>query len=440
MLSFVILLAMFVVLCVIFFQPKIGSYLIWFILFAYPHSWWYHNNFLPWNIGADDLFCLILFLVVLVRRNIFGGVSIRFGCAFILITSFTLISIVASISGYSYAQDFYLFLYLKEIFKYGIHWALFYAILHCIDDEKDLRMQVYMFSLASLVGGIIVILHYFLPYAFSIFTEPTDAERVIVEGRATGAFLNANNASCMLIYSMIILISVIKLLQIRIIKAIAYACVVIFIIGIMITKSRAGLLAFSGVIISMAIFSKTKRITWLTIVCGLFVVLLASDLRETYLVRIQTIYTPTGQFGGGVVGRVEMWKRYFESATPQIYIFGQGPVQGHSRNGGSPHNAYISLLTVYGIPSVIWGICSVFVLMSKIARLKKSAFPSLTIIATGCFWSLVAWSIFALSADAISSFYTKYLLFYSFILIDRASHLDQTSQGLLYDSEESLYT
>ena len=77
MLTVVIILLTFVALCVIVAKPKVGTYVIWFVLFLYPHTFWFKLG-LPWNIGADDIFFIVLFLVVVTRRNILGGISIRF--------------------------------------------------------------------------------------------------------------------------------------------------------------------------------------------------------------------------------------------------------------------------------------------------------------------------------------------------------------------------
>ena len=46
-------------------------------------------------------------------------------------------------------------------------------------------------------------------------------------------------------------------------------------------------------------------------------------------------------------------------------------------------------------------------------------------IKAGCLWALLAWSVYALSADALSSQYTRYLLFYLIVLLDRASAIAQ---------------
>lgn len=89
-----------VILLLILIKPKWGTFLIWPILFTYPHNFWYSHSFLPLNIGVDDLFCLFLFAAVFLRRNIMGGIPIRFGFAFWVITGFACVSVIAHLSGF----------------------------------------------------------------------------------------------------------------------------------------------------------------------------------------------------------------------------------------------------------------------------------------------------------------------------------------------------
>ncbi|MBN1393089.1 MAG: hypothetical protein JW947_09850, partial [Sedimentisphaerales bacterium] len=173
MISFVIMSTAFVMLSVILVQPKWGTLFIWFILFTYPHRWWFYHQFLPLNMGADDIFCIALFLAVLIRRNILGGIPIRFGYAFWIISSFVIIVIISNVAGYRDIVSSYVRTdSIKDILKLGIYWGLFYSVLHCIDNIRDLKMQFTMFSMAIVVGASIVIMQYFFPYRMEIFTSP----------------------------------------------------------------------------------------------------------------------------------------------------------------------------------------------------------------------------------------------------------------------------
>ncbi len=432
MLSALIVISMPVFLGIIFVKPKWGSFLIWPILFMYPHRWWFYNQFLPLNMGADDLFCIFLFLVVVIRRNIFEGVPVRFGYAFWLITSFVIIATIASISGYTYASRVELPLYIKEILKFWVYWGLFYAILHCIDDVHDLRMQFTAISVAAVLGGILVILHYFFPYAIEPFSSPT--EEIEYAGRAYGAFMNANAAACVMVCLSIFVVTAVKLQEHFLSKIVIYAFIAVLLLGMMVTRSRAGLMALVGSFLLMAIFGKTKKLAWLVIISATIIALSASDIRELYKERIIETYSPhkTGQFGG--VSRFVIWKRYFNTATPQIYILGQGKIQGTARNGGdSTHSAYVDFIVVYGIGGTTWALFGLSIFMRKVLALRRYPEPTLSTVAMGCFWSLIAWGIYGTSASVMGSPYATMLLFYFVVLLDRASALARQQELLAYN-------
>ena len=62
--------------------------------------------------------------------------------------------------------------------------------------------------------------------------------------------------------------------------------------------------------------------------------------------------------------------------------------------------------------------------------------PLIMIVRSGCVWALVAWGIYAISADAISSQYPRYLLFYVVVLLDRASAISrQASRETLWEDD-----
>lgn len=440
MLTIAVIFFSFLVLCVIFVQPKWGSFLIWLFLFAYPHSLWY--EIMPLNIGVDDLFYLTLFFTVLIRRNLLGGVPIRFGYGFGMIVSFALIWTISNISGFSYAPSYYRPVYIKETLRIFVDFGLFYAILHCIDDARDLRHQFSSFSIAAAVGAVLVILSYFFPTAMTIFEGPTEPWRRGVQygGRGTGALLNANMAACILVCCLIFVIITVRLHKGLLAKIMYYSFAFIMLLAIMVTRSRAGLMALVGSLPLMVIFSKSKKIALLVILAGIIVGLFATGITALYKERIAIAYDPaTGTFGQNVLGRFTTWQIYFETATAQIYAFGQGAVQGHDRTGGETHSVYVSFITVYGLGGAMWALFGVAIFFKRAFVLRKSANPLISIVASGCLWSLIAWGIFATSADAISAANTRYMLFYLIILIDRASYLGRQEQEELIYNEEMEY-
>ena len=433
--SLLILSGAFVLLVLVFAKPKWGSFLVWPLLFTYPHSFWFHNVQMPWNMGFDDFYCIFLFVVVLVRRNFIEHVPIRFGYAFWMMLSWIIVTSIATFSGSTYAIPIEKFLYVRAALKPLVVFGMFYAIIHCIDDEKDLKNQFTAFSFAAAVGAVLVIFHYFFPYPMSIFTNP-EAE-VRIEYRACGAFLNANMAACVLTCSLVFILTTIRMQRNKLAKIISYSFIFLMFLGIMVTKSRSGLMCLGGTFLLMGIFSKSRKLAWLVIVSGIIVALFVPHIRELYAERIIRAYDPmTGQIGGNIAGRIDTWKSYFETATTQIYLFGQGTTQGHVRNGGEPHSAYVSFITVYGLGGVIWCIFGLTIFFRKILQLRKNTDLLLSSVSIGCFWALMAWGIFGITADSISSTYTKYVLFYMIILDDRASFFaNYLQQDWLLDEE-----
>lgn len=416
---------------ILLIRPKWGSFIAWFILFTYPHSWWYHHNFLPLNIGVDDLFCILLFLVVFVRRNMLAGTPFRLGYGLAVISGFVLVATIANLSGMADGDPGDRMIYIKDTLKLGVYWCLFYSIIHCIDDTRDLRQQFTMFSLAAVMGATLVILHYYYPVRMLPWSNPSIvyARGISFDGRATGPFLNANGAACVLTCSLALVITALRLQERWRSKCWIYSHAAVLLIGILVTKSRSGLLALVGLTFLMAIIGHNKKVALAMIVAGVVIGILFAGVRQMYSERVAQVYDPTGgSWGKNVVGRFDTWKAYFETATAKTYILGQGPRQGTIVNGSEPHSAYVGLITIYGFGGILWAILSLKGFIKRVWGLREAVDPVLSIVGAGCMWGLVAWGIYATSSDALSSQYPRFLLFYLVVLLDRTAQLDRQQQ------------
>jgi hypothetical protein len=424
---------------IIFINPKLGTFLIWLILFTYPHGWWFYHQFLPLNIGVDDLFCIALFLVVLIRRNLLESVPFRFNYAFWTISAFTIIATIANMAGSTEAASFERILYVKAIMKFGVYWGLFYAVLHCIDDIHDLRMQLTMFSVGAVAGASIVILQNFFPYQMEIFAAPIVLETVGLGfgARGSGAFMNPNTAACVLSCSLMLVITAIRLQKTIVSKMVIYVFMCILLVAILFTRSRSGLMAFIGTMVLMAFLGRGKKFAWLVIIAAVTITMVFTGARRLYIERIQDIYDPiTGMWGGNIVGRIGTWKSYLETATAKDYLLGQGMTQAVVKNEMESHNAYVSLLTVYGIGGALWALITSIGFFRKALVLRHSTDPLITAIGAGCIWALVSWGFYAMASDAISDQYARYLLFYLLVLLDRGYNITKEQQEwLLYEEE-----
>ena len=442
MLSVLIIITVPVFLGIIFVKPKWGSFLIWPILFTYPHAWWFYRQFLPLNIGMDDLYCLSLFLIVLIRRNFLGGVRIRFGYAFWAVTAFTIIAVIANFTGSIDAAKAERALYWKAIMKFGVYWCLFYAVLHCIDDIRDLRRQLAMFSVGAMAGGVIVILQNFFPQQMEVFAAPIVLETVGVGfgARGSGAFMNPNTAACMLGCSLMLVITAIRLQQITVSRTFIYTFIFVLLIAMLFTRSRAGFMAFGMALLLMGIFGRGKKFAWVVITAAIVLVLILPEARNLYIQRIKETYDPSsGTWGANVTGRVAMWKSYIRTTTVKDYLLGQGATRAAAKNAGESHSVYVSLLTIYGIGGVIWALIALIIFLRKAFVLRHFPDPLVASVGAGCIWALIVWGIYSTSADAISAQYPLYLLFYLVVLLDRAYIIaGEQQEFLLYEQEASL--
>jgi hypothetical protein len=326
---------------------------------------------------------------------------------------------------------------LKDIMKLCVYWGLFYAILHCIDNVQDVKRQFTWFALASVVGGGLVILHGLFPSRMSPWSNPLLVDIEGVTGRASGPFLNPNNAACMMACSLAMVVTAIRLQRSFLSKLFVYGLCGILLVGLLVTRSRAGLMAMMGTFALMAVLGRNKRVAWMILLGSILVGTFFVGLRHAVEERVSTVYNKgSGTWGQNVTGRVDMWVSYFQKATPVNYLLGQGHRAGIAKNSMETHSAYVSLLTVYGLGGIIWGVASVWVFFRKVFGREPYEDPLITIVRSGCVWALIAWGIYALSADAISSQYPRYLLFYVVVLLDRASAIArQASREVLWEEE-----
>jgi len=440
-----------VILTVIFFNPKLGTFLIWPILFTYPHGWWYHQGFLPLNIGYDDLFFIVLFIVVFVRRNLMGGIPFRFGYGFWVITAF--IGVV-TLAGFSGAMDWpaYRFVILKEVLKVWVFWCLFYAVIHCVDDEKDLQTQLIMFSAAAVLGAGLVIFQYFVPSLAWPWQLPEAAglggqaiSGTIGEEeetrRAYGAFMNANSAACVLVCSFVLLLGILKLQKNIWKRFIGYLFAFLLLVAVLVTKSRSGFLMLAAVLFLMALFGQNKKLSWLAIGLFIIVLFLFAGTRKAFFERLSDIYNPASkEVSSNVLGRVELWKRYFSTMNLKIFILGQGSTAGIILNETESHSMYVSLITVYGLSGLIWAMSSLCGFLKRVVFVRcYSTSVLLWQIATVCLWTVFSWGIYAGTSDALSSNYPRYLLFFLVVLIDRTFELCRQQERLVAEGSLDSY-
>jgi O-antigen ligase len=234
------------------------------------------------------------------------------------------------------------------------------------------------------------------------------------------------------------IVTTIRLQRSFVSKLFVYGLCGILLVGLLVTRSRSGLMAMVGTFALMAVMGRHKRVAWMILLGSILVGTFFVGMRQAVQERVATVYDKgSGTWGGNVTGRVDMWVSYFQTATPQNYLLGQGHRAGIARNSSETHSAYVSLLAVYGLGGLTWALFAVSVFFRKVFRQEPYEDPLITIVRSGCIWALIAWGIYAMSADAISSQYPRYLLFYVVVLLDRASAIAvKESQAVSWEEFE----
>ena len=92
--------------------------------------------------------------------------------------------------------------------------------------------------------------------------------------------MNANAAACILACCLVLMISVIRLQRGLGSKTVMYLFSMVLMVGILVTRSRSGLMALAGTIGLMALIGQNRRLAWMIVVAGLIVGTLFSGMRQ----------------------------------------------------------------------------------------------------------------------------------------------------------------
>ncbi|MDK1031833.1 MAG: hypothetical protein QGD94_07500 [Planctomycetia bacterium] len=442
MVGVLILFLTVIVLLVILIKPKWGVVLLWPMLFCYPHYYMAQRGLLPWNIGVDDLFICAFFLVIVLRRQLFGGIPFRTTYAFWGVLSFWFIWTVSNLSGLSMIGTYMWEPFVKNILK-GVIFVLFtYCLLHSVDNTRDMRRLVLAFCFSAGLGAVLVILHPYYPATINMFTsgvavETIEQYRHLVVARPSGAFMNANVAGGVLAVAGVVTICMLRMDFRPVTKLLLLLQVSIMFVAVLSTRSRAGILAMVMTLALMAIIGKHKRYAWLFLVAGGCVTLLVPGIREPLLERVEGIYDPlSGEWGGNVAARFRLWQAYLNSATAQVWLLGQGAVAGQMRMGLKTHSGYLSPFVIFGLGGVVWFVCFFLKMWKKAAAMSRHSDPTLAGIGSAVKVSMVALAAFAIAADPFTTSYTIYLMFLLSVLADRGSVLMAQEQATRQDVQK----
>lgn len=434
MIGYLLVLLAFALALVMLAFPKIGSLAVWPILFLYPHLYLQRLELLPWNIGIDDLFVCVFFVIVVVRRNIVERLPIRAGLTLLGASGLFGVVAVANLSGWSMMPELPAEFVVKDILK-GLIVVLFsYAMLHTIDTLRDLERVVLAFILTLTAAGLTVVLHRLLPGYFYIFSLEKFERAWRYTGevqRATGSLVNPNIGSVLLAMTVFFCICRSRATQLGLEKMIYVTCIPVLLTGMVMARSRSGLASLGIALLFMACISRHRRYAVVLLFAGVTVVVFKPEMFLDFWERIAEVYNPeVQQFGAGASSRVEIWVDYFHTSTAQVWLLGQGFAVGELRTGMNAHNVWVSALLVHGAGGLIWLLLFFGTLIRRIWWLAQCAPEQYRTIWSGVAWGVLVWFLGGIALDMLTQIGSRYIYFFYAILIERAYALARQATPL----------
>jgi len=425
MAAFLVLLLALATLGAIAVKPKLGALLVFPILYLYPHLYWFRLELTPWNIGFDDLFVCAFFLVVVVRRNLFAGTPFRIGLSVVGASTFLLVWTVAHLSGWAIMPDLSPQDVLKPILKSVIFVLFAYALVHTIDDERDLLRVSAGYVVSLTLAATTVILHQFFPEQMVIFTS----ERTALEqawtggvGRAVGSLVNPNTGCAILGMTVLFTIAMLRRTTSISRKAGLLFCVAIMLVGMVLTESRTGAAALGAGLLAMAVVGRARLYAWALLSMIALAVLVRPGLFLDFWERIAAAYNPEagGVAAGSVQARIDAWVEYWRSATPQVWLLGQGRLVPTIQIGLHTHNSYISALFVQGIGGLVWVVLFFGAILWRSARLVRSRAEPYRSLGSAVAWGVLVWAVAGLALDMLIPFNPRFVYLFYAVLIERS--------------------
>ncbi len=425
MTGFLLVALAFAVFGALLINPKIGAILVWPIAFLYPHLYMQRLEILPWNIGVDDLFVCVFFLVVVVRRNLLGGTPLRIGVSMVGVLTYFLIWTVAHLSGWFMLPEQLLVDVAKPVLKVVIYVLFVYSMVHTIDNERDLRRSVLVYVCCMALAGLTVILHQLFPNQMVIFTSEKIVRYQAWYGgiqRSVGSLQSSNTGCALLGMAVLVAVVLIRGQAAFLGKVAVFACLPLLLIGMLLTESRSGFLALGSTLIVMGLLSRSRLYAWMVVACVCGFILFKPGSFLDFWERVVSVYNPEGggQWGPNVQSRLDVWRSYFEAATPQIYLFGQGRHVATLLHGLHTHSTYVTTLFLHGIGGVIWFVVFFGVLLRRAAWLTTTGLEPYQTVAAAVFWAFVAWFVSGLTLDMLSTHMPRYVYLFYAVLIERS--------------------
>lgn len=411
----IVLVGSILLLGLLFFQPKLGAILVWPIILAYPHQYWQQLGLMPMNIGFDDLFICVFFIIVLVRRNMIDGLPVRIGYVFwfaVFMAWFVLTSYIngGSKIGASLQAT------VKPALKGVIDALLVYGLLNTTDDIKDLGRTSLAFCFFVGISGILVILQQYFPDAMNIFTQTPETTMATAElVRPTGAFVNANSAALVMDTAFLIIVCTLSLKSRLFPKSMRFAILFILLLAIFITKSRSGFMCLAIPLMLMAILGKNKRYAWVVIVLLIVIIAVSPVIVSGVLERFRGGGGPLAGIKMHYIDSLETWQR----ATWDMLLFGQPPEIDEILWNLQPHGFYVGTPLRYGFGGVLVVIIFFVVVLRKSRAMKGSLESTISCFGSAVRWGVLAYLLYGFVGSFWGDIHVRYTLLLLAVFADR---------------------
>lgn len=404
--SFVILAAIlfgFLFLTLAIVAPKALVLFIWPFLFCYPHR--LTLGLLPLNIGMDDIYIILVFLVVIFR---FGFGRLKWPVKAVLAFSFVFfmsnMTGLLTIPSDEMSQDV-----LKRSLKNIILILFTWNMSNTMETERDLQLHMVVFLLSVAAASLIAIADFLGVEAATWFHAMTEAR---YHYRARGPFLAPDGVGANILLPVFVSISLASLRGRSLLRSLAICLCVIYLGAVLLASSRSGWL---GLIIGTMAMSLTVRrkhtvILAVGLVLGGFVLFFGGYWAETVVVSITGTFTEVG-FSSHY--RFEIWTKLLRNPYPAMLFFGRGmKVTGIILNV-TPHSLYFDIIHLLGLGGTILFACLFFRYLRICGWLRKhDPDPLFQMYAQGFWLGFIAVLGFGISADPFWEMLSRYGLFF----------------------------
>ena len=415
-------------------NPKLGAALVGLAIFVYPHNYMSKAGLLPWNIGFDDLFICLLFLVVVGRSNLMGRVPLRMGFSLIGILVFLLFWVVAHFSGWRIVPELTPEQVYKPILKGGIYVLFVYVLLHTIDTERDVRRAAWVCILTITVAAFTVVLYRFFPSQLVIFATEYYERQFEFHGgvsRAAGSFMAGNEGCALMAMTAVFSLCMMRWRMSLGLKVLLAVCILVNLAGMQFTQSRTGALALGITLSLMLVFSRSRLGAGVLLGTVVLAVMLRPDVFLAYIERFREAYNPEmgGQWGGNAATRFDLWREYLGAITPQTLLLGQGRFVGTYLHGMHTHSTYVSLLTMLGVGGLMWALWFFGTFAKLTVRLIQRGEQWVECLSSGVFWAMVAWAVSGVSLDMLVTQQPQFLYLFLAVLVERTHAITKDTLG-----------